>query len=435
MKNIRDEINRDYRISHDELYNIYHLCFQLKFCGRLDRQVDFVSRFTLHPRILVHLMAYPLISSMNQLLKVANEPVSLHCDTLFNMGDYYLSTLSYRHGIFKGEPIVPAAFFIHSRRFHNDHLDFFKSFTAMLPSILTKKINIITDREFQLNGAFPIANHLFCWNHIENDLLWYLKDSCNASPEDINYFVKNETEIEFDREWEDVKNMDRFSAKPKVLNYFVNNLIPVFKGHAAIWLLKEAGIHNPDRGITNNPSESMNAVLKRLKEWKQVPLDVICLSLYHLSIYYYRELERSIHQCGQWEVKEEFDYLRREPSLIPKLPVVITPKDIVEKVRMSSLDISLVMEEMKEESPQNNINTGNTQVGLAYTALKDSRVNLVGDGSFVVKEADDMTRRIVTLFPKETCSCPSVTINLFPYYCLSSNDWLPFESVWQEQLD
>ena len=78
MKNIRDEINKDYRISHDELYNIYHLCFQLKFCGRLDQQVDFVSRFTLHPRILVHLMAYPLISSMDQLLKVANEPVSLN---------------------------------------------------------------------------------------------------------------------------------------------------------------------------------------------------------------------------------------------------------------------------------------------------------------------------------------------------------------------
>lgn len=121
--------------------------------------------------------------------------------------------------------------------------------------------------------------------------------------------------------------MDRFSAIPKVLNYFVNNLIPVFKGHAAIWLLKKAGIRNPDKGITNNPSESINAVLKRLKEWKQVPLDVICLSLYHLLIYCYRELERSIHQCGQWEVKEELDYLRREPSLILKFPVAITPKD------------------------------------------------------------------------------------------------------------
>lgn len=141
-----------------------------------------------------------------------------------------------------------------------------------------------------------MANHLFCWIHIENDLLWYLKNNCNATPEDINFFVnawkelvKNETEIDFDREWEDLKNMDKFLTRSKVLNYFSDKLIPVFKGHAAIWLLKKAKIYNADRGITNNASESMNAVLKRLKEWKQVPLDVICLSLYHLVIYYHRE--------------------------------------------------------------------------------------------------------------------------------------------------
>ena len=297
-------------------------------------------------------MAYPLIQSLGQLLKLANEPVSLHYDTLFNMGDYYLSTLSYRQGLFIGEPIVPAAFFVHSRRFKSDHLDFIKSFTTMLPSILTKRINIITDREFQFDGTFPIANHLFCWNHIENDLLWYLKNSCNCTPEDIFYYVnawknlvKNETEVEFDREFEDMKSMDRFLEKPKVLQYFLKNLIPVFKGHAAIWVLKEAGIQHPTIGITNNPSESMNAVLKRLKEWKQVPLDVICLSLYH----YYREIERSIHQCGQWEVKEEFDYLRRNPSLIPKLPVAISPKDIVDEVRYTSLDNCLLNGSEKNE--------------------------------------------------------------------------------------
>lgn len=228
-----------------------------------------------------------------------------------------------------------------------------------------------------------MANHLFCWIHIENDLLWYLKNNCNATPEDINFFVnawkelvKNETEIDFDREWEDLKNMDKFLTRSKVLNYFSDKLIPVFKGHAAIWLLKKAKIYNADRGITNNASESMNAVLKRLKEWKQVPLDVICLSLYHLVIYYHRELERSIHQFGQWEVKQEFDYLRRDPSLIPKLPVAIDPKDIVEKVQIKSLDLSSTLaEEKEEERPQDMTDAGSTQVGLAFHALKDSRVN------------------------------------------------------------
>ena len=92
------------------------------------------------------------------------------------------------------------------------------------------------------------------------------------------------------------------------------------------------------------------------------------------------------------------------------MPVAIDPKDIVEKVRIKSLDLSSTLaEEKEEERPQDMTDAGSTQVGLAFHALKDSRVNLVGDGLFVVKEVDGLTRRIATLFPKETCSCPSVT--------------------------
>ena len=104
--------------------------------------------------------------------------------------------------------------------------------------------------------------------------------------------------------------------------------------HASIWALKAAGIRNPENGVTNNPSESMNAVLHRLYQWKHVPLDVIAISLYHLCSFYHREIERSIHQCGLWQVKDEFDHYKREPSLMPRLEKGINPKDIVEKVRV-----------------------------------------------------------------------------------------------------
>ena len=103
-------------------------------------------------------------------------------------------------------------------------------------------------------------------------------------------------EVDFDREWEMLQNNTTFLSKPKVSDYFKNNLIPSFKTHSAIWILKAAGIPNQGNGITNNPSESMNAVLKRLKYWKQVPLDAITVSLYQLCMYYYHEIERSIHQ-------------------------------------------------------------------------------------------------------------------------------------------
>ena len=174
---------------------------------------------------------------------------------------------------------------------------------------------------------------------METDLHWYLKGKCNFSPEDINYFINvfrglmnSETEIEFDSEWNEIKKNQKFLSCNKVCQYFEGNLIPSFKLHASIWVLKAAGIPNPENGITNNPSESMNAVLHRLQQWKQVPLDVIAISLYHLSTFYYREIERSIHQCGHFKIKDQFDYLKREPSLMPRLQVAIDPKEIVDKV-------------------------------------------------------------------------------------------------------
>lgn len=298
MKNFRDEKNRVFRISHDALFNLYQLSFQLKFADRKRSSRDFVTHITIHPRIIVHLLPRPLLDSLDHLLKVNSEPTMLHYDTVFNIGDFYLSTLTYRHGIFIGNPIIPCAYFIHSRRFHCDHLSFLEAVTDAVHSLLSKRVIIVTDREFKVSSIFPVGAHVLCWNHLETDLYWYLKSKCNCSPEDINYFVNVfrglmnncETEKEFDSEWSEVKENPKFLSSQKICQYFEGNLIPSFKLHASIWTLKNAGVPKPENGITNNPSESMNAVLHRLQQWKNVPLDVIAISLYHLSSFYFREI-------------------------------------------------------------------------------------------------------------------------------------------------
>ena len=49
-------------------------------------------------------------------------------------------------------------------------------------------------------------------------------------------------------------------------------------------------IHNPNAWVTNNAAESLNAVIKRLLDWKGIPIDCICLSL---IIYRHSTLQRS----------------------------------------------------------------------------------------------------------------------------------------------
>lgn len=51
------------------------------------------------------------------------------------------------------------------------------------------------------------------------------------------------------------------------------------------WSLEKLGIYNPISGITTNQSEGFNNLLKQIQEWKEIPVDMAMLSLYHLQAY------------------------------------------------------------------------------------------------------------------------------------------------------
>ena len=172
------------------------------------------------------------------------------------------------------------------------------------------------------------------------------------------------------------------------MKYFDQRLIPAFKEHSSVWKLREMGVTDPENGLTNNPSESMNAVLRSLQQWKQVPLDVICVSLFHLSCYYQREITRAHHLCGTWILKEEFSYLQRDASLMPFLPKTVNLKDIVAKAREYTLqsfeenctinsDPSLTDLDLDDPVSTSNNNKkkpkGDSQLALAQDAISDKR--------------------------------------------------------------
>ena len=227
VKNAKDEINQEFWISHDALHNVYQLWYQLKTTSRKGDLKDFISHITLYPQIIIHLTPWSVLESLEQLLKISTYPVVLHYDTVFNIGDYYLSILTFRHGLFIGNPIISCAYMIHSRRYHSDHCEFLKAVTNVVPSLASKQVNIVTDREFKFdNSIFPVGSHLYCWNHLENDLYWQLKKSCNYTAEQITYFtntfknltISNLNEVDFDNNWKQLKCNKEFTSSSKVLS-------------------------------------------------------------------------------------------------------------------------------------------------------------------------------------------------------------------------
>ena len=301
---------------------------------------------------------------------------------------------------------MPCGFFVHSRRFHSDHKIFIDSFVNSVPQLSTKRVNIITDQEFRFAELFPVGKHLFCWNHMLRDLRWHARNKCNCTLKETNEIVNMfqqmmhcANEVDFDDQWRVEKSQCR-SMRPNVLEYFERQLIPKFKEYGSIWCLKGAGVLRAESGVTNNPSESMNAVLHRLQKWKNVPLDVIVVSMYHLCAFYKREIERSMHQCGRWTVQDMYDFCKRDPAYMPRQQTVFNPKDIVGQVRVDTY--------ARPSSPQENkSNHSDSRYSLAKSAINDNRVKLVGDGAFVVQEISGNLPRAVTLFPKRSCSCSS----------------------------
>ena len=124
VRNFRKEVARNVRVTHNAIYNTYQLCYRLMMNNRKEDPVDFICHFSIHPTVIAQMIPQSLIEALDVTIRISSQPITLHYDTVFNMGDFYLSTLLFRHQMFKGNPIIPLGFILHSRRFHEDHVQF-----------------------------------------------------------------------------------------------------------------------------------------------------------------------------------------------------------------------------------------------------------------------------------------------------------------------
>ena len=98
------------------------------------------------------------------------------------------------------------------------------------------------------------------------------------------------------------------------------------------WILEKLQVYSPYSGVTSNQSESFNVVLKRLQSWREVPVDVIVLSLFHLHAYYNNEIQRGFSGLGNYLLAPEFVTARRTEDEIAIIPTY-SPSDIVSRMK------------------------------------------------------------------------------------------------------
>ena len=103
----------------------------------------------------------------------------LSYDTTFEMGDFYVSVLTYRQTEFEEMPVIPLIFMLHMDRLQTIHEIFFSRVAELIPQIAeSKNVIIVTDAEKAITNAvfqtWPNIPMFRCWIHAWKNIKLHL---------------------------------------------------------------------------------------------------------------------------------------------------------------------------------------------------------------------------------------------------------------------
>jgi hypothetical protein len=167
VANIQANERKKFRLTHDALYNIHALAYDLD---------GFVAKITTYPDLVLICGSKNMAHELDQLLlcQSPSAPQLLSYDTTFQLGDFFVSPLLFRHTAFTSSPVIPLLFLVHDRKFQTVHEELMKYAASVVPSLSKTGISIpiVTDDESGICNAIdtylPNLARLKCWNHTIN---------------------------------------------------------------------------------------------------------------------------------------------------------------------------------------------------------------------------------------------------------------------------
>lgn len=145
-------------------------------------------------------------------------------------------------------------------------------------------------------------------SQINTDVIRLLKSK------DVEEFNRKRDAIFLEESW----NTDGGNKLKTYFNQYVDRDMKEFaiSGH-----LEAIGLPNPERGITNNPSETYNSQISKLRPEgnKEESADHTITKLYSFECQFHKQITASYYQAGLFKVKEEYRHLEKQPAELPSL--------------------------------------------------------------------------------------------------------------------
>ena len=258
LRNLRFKHLQQSRLSQDALYNLHEIAYDIP---------GFVWKITSFPDLICICGLQEILDELDKVLVLDSPSQMLSYDTTFQLGDFYVSPLIFRHVLFKQCPCIPAMFLIHERKFTATHREMLKVCTGTVPALLKTKCLLVTDKEKAIVNAIrtelPGVKVVHCWNHILRDIrMWCRKHgapTCDISVycDHLLQLFHSPTEVEYERRLQERREMwDSTFA-----SYYMQEIHPDVHQSVGRWVLEEHNVYNPYSGVTNNQSESFNRLV------------------------------------------------------------------------------------------------------------------------------------------------------------------------------
>ena len=404
IENLQIKQLQQKRISHDSLYNLHELAFDVP---------NFIHSIRTFPDLVCIFGQKEILEEFDKVLVLTTtSPQLLSYDTTFKLGDFYMSVLCFRHVLFKESPVIPAAFLLHERKFEEYHKEFLSICKKMVQSLKSATCPLVTDEERGIVNAvaevFPQIPQLRCWNHIIRDVKAWLRKH-GASSEEVSVYVadiQNMFHLPTEKQYTDsLQEMEKRWSAP-FFDYYKLHIHPDIHS-VSRWATEPYRVY--DR-ITNNQSESLNFTIKQLQEWRESPIDSMVLAMYYLQMYYKVEIMRGKNNLGKYHLHSQYSNI----TVSQCIPVcnAYTPEEIVQRIRgdlqvsdTKSLELASATDDCDFQYPKHL-----TQKERARKVIELEKITFDPSfHTFTVVGTDRETPNLVKLFPKQTCSCPSTS--------------------------
>ena len=164
VQNLKKIFKQKLRLSRDAIYNLEELA----------HDTGFIHDIVLYPDLIVLGFDKEIVKVLLGLLNRTDLPASIgmYYDTTFNLGDFYLSIVSFSEQEFDPAPTIPVFYMLHERKTQETHDFFWRKIAEKIIPQLTKAKNvyIVTDEETAIVNAIqtflPNIPIYRCWNHV-----------------------------------------------------------------------------------------------------------------------------------------------------------------------------------------------------------------------------------------------------------------------------